>query len=114
MRRQRTRLTAVAGEQIDLCELVVAALGDKGDRFPVGRPARAALAFGAAGQLHRIAAGDGCAPDVRDATPGLPIRIGPREEHVLAIRRQLRLAQARNVEQIDEPHRTRRLRVQRG
>ena len=48
MRRQLARFAAVGRQQIDLRELVVAALRDERDRLAVGRPARAVLVLGAA------------------------------------------------------------------
>ena len=112
MRGQLPRLAAVDGEQVDLRKLVVAALRDEGDGFAVGRPSRVVLVFRAVRKLRRLTAVQPCAPDVRQAPPALPVGVAPREHDVTAVRRDLRIGQPRQAQQIDDAHRPRRLRPQ--
>ena len=107
---QRPGLAAVGGKQINLLELVLAALGDERNRAAVRRPARRAFVLGAVRQLDRCAAVDAGAPDVRDPRAAFPVRVAAGEEHVAAVGRDARVRQARHAQQIDNAQRARRLR----
>src|SRR5262249_15166832 len=96
---------AVGGQKINLRELVVAALRGEGDRLAVGRPARRVLALGAVRQLNGFAGPDACAPDVRDAPSGLTVGLRSGEEAIPTIWRELRIAQSRDVQEVDQAHR---------
>ena len=109
--RELARFAAVDRQQVDLRELVVTSLGDERDGFAVGGPARSVLAVGAARQLRRIASVEARAPDVRDAFAGFPVGVGPGVDDLGAVRRQPRVGQTRNAQQIDDAHRPRRLRL---
>jgi hypothetical protein len=111
VRRQLTCLAAFDRQQVQLRELVIAALRGEGDRPAVRRPARRVLAFGAVGELNGLPARQRYAPDVRDAASGLPVGFAARKQHIAAVGRQLRITDARDAQHVDDAERARRLRI---
>ena len=84
-------------------------------RAAVGRPARARLALGAGGELRRLAGAR------RTARQTCVMRLFAcqsaserRKTICVAVRRQLRIGQARHVDQVDGGHRPRRPRIAGG
>src|SRR2546430_13247729 len=87
----------------------VAPLGRERDRLAVGRPARRRFALGTERQLQRLAAVGRYAPNMRDAPIGLPVGVAAREQHRAPVGPDLGIAEPREVQQIDDAHRSRRL-----
>ena len=99
---EASRLAALRAEQVDLVAGVRIAARREGDQLPVRRPPRAALAALAERELHLAGAVGIDAIDVADAAIGLPIGLVDRKQDLLPIRRQLRVADDRLLDGIDE------------
>ena len=111
MGRKRAPLTASPRQQVNLRIVLALAAGKKCQSFAVRRPARARFATSATCQLDGCAAGDRDAPDVADALVLLPVRRVLDERHLASVRRQLRIGERRDVQQVQEGHRARRIRL---
>jgi hypothetical protein len=111
---QWPRLAAFNRQEINLRELVVAALGRERDGAAVRRPARRVLVLASIGQLHRRTTPVGARPpDTRQALAALPVGVAPREHDVSPVGRELRIAETRHTQQINDAQRARRLRRER-
>ncbi len=109
MTGQTSRLSAIHRQQVNLTELVITSFRDKRDRSAVRGPAGGRLAIAARRQLYRFAAFDVDPPDVIDAAVCFPVCLAPGVQDCASVRRQVRIADSRNVYQIDDAERARRL-----
>jgi hypothetical protein len=97
MRRQLARFAAVDRQQVDLRELVVAALGGERDCPAIWGPARSGFTVCSPRELYRWSAVNGRAPDVRDPAADLPVGFAAGVDDILARRRQLRVGEPRRL-----------------
>ncbi len=83
---------------------VAVALPDKRDPLPIRRPSGLGLPFLAGRELCGAGSIGIDPPDVRDALVGLPVRFGEHVHHLRAIRRELRVADHRQADDVDDGH----------
>ena len=78
---------------------------DEGDARAIGRPARARFAALAVRHARRAGAVHRDAPDVGNRAVGFPVGVRPHVQHFRSVRRDPRIGETRDVDQIHDRHR---------